>query len=190
MTIQIKSNVKCDVEIIIDGVYVKKIDLSPYIYLTFSIDGLYNKTYGTHYVTAKFIPIDEDYKIMNEYTNFFIDKLKTFVELTVADSVYGEDVVVNVTASENGIIFLTIGNITKEKNVFANTLTKINFGILAANSYDVSVSFDAGDNYKSSSDEGKIIVSPAEAKITDILANDNIYGENTVIKVISAHKKL
>ena len=138
---------------------------------------------GKHDVRITLKPTNTNYDESTYNTEFSVSLKETLIRLDVVDSVYGKDVIVNVTASEDGKIIIKIGDITKEKTVFANTVTKINFGVLAVNSYDVIVSFDAGDNYKLSSGEGKIIVSPAEAKITDIRANNNIYGENTTITV-------
>ena len=62
-------------------------------------------------------------------------------------------------------------------------MTTFNLGVLAANSYNVEVNFDAGENYKTSYKENTIAVSPAIAKITEIQTQNNVYGENTIIKV-------
>ena len=65
----------------------------------------------------------------------------------------------------------------------ANTLTKINFGVLAVSSYNVEASFDAGENYKPSTKNDNIVISPAKAEILILQAENNVYGENTIIKV-------
>ena len=178
--INVKGSIDGIAVVSIDDNYIKNADViaNTVVPVTFE-----NIPAGKHNVSVQLKPSNKNFEESTYNTEFTVSKKDTTVDLDVANSVYGDDVIVNVTASEDGKIIIKIGDITKEKTVFANTVTKINFGVLAVNSYDVIVSFDAGDNYKLSSGEGKIIVSPAEAKITDIQANNNIYGENTTITV-------
>ncbi|WP_405309933.1 hypothetical protein [Methanobrevibacter sp.] len=178
--INVKGSIDGIAVVSIDDNYIKNADViaNTVVPVTFE-----NIPAGKHNVSVQLKPSNKNFEESTYNTEFTVSKKDTTVDLDVANSVYGDDVIVNVTASEDGKIIVKIGDITKEKTVFANAVTKINFGVLAVNSYDVIVSFDAGDNYKLSSGEGKIIVSPAEAKITDIQANNNIYGENTAIAV-------
>ena len=142
-----------------------------------------NITAGKHNVTITLKPTNNNYNESTYNTEFTVSKKETSVNINVTDSIYGEEVIVNVTASEDGKVILTVGDITRERNVLANTETKFNFGVLAADSYEVEVSFDAGENFKPANDHDNIIVSPAKAEILSVQSQNNIYGENTIIKV-------
>ena len=181
--INVKSSVNGDVIVTIDGRNTKIAGVIANSVIPVTIDNPISV--GKHNVSVKIHPSNNNYGESRFNTEYSVSKKETTVVLDVPSSVYGEDVVVNVTASEDGKIILKIDDITKEKTVFANTVTKINLGVLAAKTYDIIASFDAGDNYKSSNDENKIVVSPAEAKITEIQSNNNVYGENTIIDVKS-----
>ena len=178
--INIKSNVDGNIVVKIDNDYIKNINIISNTITPVTFED--NISVGKHNVTIV-LKSSNNYNESIYNTEFTISKKQTSITLNVVDSVYGEEVIINVTASADGKITLKVGDITKEKNIFANTLTKINLGILAADFYDVSVKFDAGENYKLSDAKRNIIVTPAEAKITDIRANNNIYGENTTITV-------
>lgn len=178
--INIKSTVEGSIVVKIDDNYIKNINIVSNTITPVSFED--NIPIGKHNVTI-LLKSSNNYNESTYNTDFTVSKKQTSVSLGVKDSVYGEDVIVNVTASEDGKVILTIGDITKEKTVFANVLTKINFGVLAANSYDVTAEFDAGNNYKPSTDYEELVVLPAEVKITDIQTLDNIYGQNTTINV-------
>ena len=172
----------------VDGVAIVKIDNNNIKNVNIVANTIAPVTFenvpaGKHNVTITLKPSSNNYGESQYNTDFTVSKKGTTVKLATEDSVFGNDVKVNVTASEDGKVIITIGDVTKEKNVFANTLTNINLGVLGAGSYDVGISFDAGDNYKSSQCEGNIIVSPAEAQITEIQSTNNVYDDNTIIKV-------
>ncbi len=172
----------------VDGIVVAKIDDTFIENINIISNSIAPVTFenipaGKHNVTITLKPSNINYDESTYNTDFTVNKKDTTVKLDVENSVYGEEVIVNVTASNDGKVIVTMGDITNEKNVFANTLTKINMGVLAADSYDVIASFDAGNNYKSSNDNGNIIISPAEAQITEIQTTNNTYGEKTIIKV-------
>lgn len=179
-TINIKSTVDGSIVVKIDNEYIKNINIASNTITPVTFED--NIPVGKHNVTIV-LKSSNNYNESTYNTEFTVSKKQTSITLNVEDSVYGEEVIVNVTASEDGKITLTIGDITKERNVFANTLTKINFGVLAANTYDVTANFDAGNNYKPSTKNDNIVVSPAEVKITDIQTFDNVYGQNTTIKI-------
>ena len=164
----------------IDETYIKNINIIANVVVPVTFE---NVPAGKHNVTITLKPSDINYDESTYNTQFTVSKKGTAVQLYVEDSVYGEDVVVNVSASNNGKVIITVGNITKEKDVSANNLYEINFGVLAVDSYDADVTFDAGNNYMVSNDNDKIVVSPAVAKITEIQSDNNVYGEKTIIKV-------
>lgn len=143
----------------------------------------YNIPVGKHNVSVILNPFDKNYDESVFITDYTVSKKQTSVMLDVEDSVYGEDVIVNVTASEDGEIIVKIGNITKTTTVFANVPRSINLGILPADSYLVFVTFTVNDNYQNSSDVGSLIIIQANAYITEIQKEDSIYGENVIIKV-------
>ena len=180
VVINVKGSIDGVATVKIDNIYINNTNVVANVVTPVTFD---NIPVGTHNVSIILTPSNKNYNESVFSTDFAVSKKQTSIILDVEDSVYGDDVIVNVTASEDGNVVITVGDITKERNVFANTLTRINFGIFAADSYAVSAEFNAGNNYRTSTDERNIIVLPAEAKITDIQTSDNVYGQNTIIKV-------
>ena len=178
--INVKGSVDGIAIVKIDETYIKNINV---IANTITPATFENIPAGKHNVTITLKPTNANYNESKYNTDFTVSKKETTIDLNVVDSVYGKDVIVNVTASEDGKVILKVGSITREKNVLANTLTKINFGVLAANTYNVEVNFNAGENYKPSTKNDNIIISPAKAEILILQAENNVYGENTIIKV-------
>jgi len=179
-TINLKSNVDGIAIVKISEEYIKTINIlsntiTPVIFENVPV-GKYNVS-----ITLK--PTNKNYDESSYTTDFKISKKQTTIDLGIEDYIYGDDVIINVTASEDGKIRLNVGNIIRERNVLANTMTTFNLGVLAANTYNVEVNFDGGENYKTSYKENIMTIYPAIAKITDILVQNNIYGENTIIKV-------
>ena len=107
----------------------------------------------------------------------------TTVELNVNNNVYGKNVIVNVTASENGKVTVNVGTNVRTVDVEANKHISIDFGILDAKFYEVNATFNGGNNYEESHDDTSLIVSQAQAKITEIQALNKIYGENVTVNV-------
>ena len=138
---------------------------------------------GKHNVSVVFTPNDDNYDESSCNASFTVFKKSTTVKLDVEDSIYGNEVIVNVTASENGRIIIVAGDVSREMDVSANTLTPVNLGILAADSHEVTATINAGDNYEIGNDADNIVVSPAEAKITAVRTSDNVYGSDSVIRV-------
>ena len=179
-TINVKGGVEGIAIVKIDETYIKNINViaNTIVPVTFE-----NIPVGKHNVTVTLKPTNTDYNESKYNTDFTVSKKESSFNLNVVNSVYGEDVIVNVTANEDGKVILKVGGIIREKNVLANTLTKINLGVLAVSSYNVEVSFDAGENYKPSTKNDNIVISPAKAEIQILQAENNVYGENTIIKV-------
>lgn len=171
----------------IDDKYVKDITVMANTVASISFD---NIPVGKHNVSVQLKPSNNNYDDSLYNTSFTVFKKETNVQLNAKDFIYGEDVIVNVTASENGKIIITMGNMTKEVNVFPNTLNNINLGTFAADSYDVNVSFDAGNNYNKSSNSTKITINPKETYVTVATKGGNYksYGENISIRVIASEK--
>ena len=179
-TINVKSNVDGIAVVKISEEYIKTINI---LANTITPVVFENVPIGKYNVSIALKPTNKNYDESSYKTDFIISKKQTVIDLSVEDSIYGKDVIINVTASEDGKITLTVGDIVRERNVLANSMTTFNLGVLAANSYNVEVNFDAGENYKTSYKENTIAVSPAIAKITEIQTQNNVYGENTIIKV-------
>ena len=99
-----------------------------------------------------------NYTIATANAKFTVNPKKTTVELNVNNCIYGENVIVNVTASENGKVTIRLGSITKTIDVNANTLTPVDFGILDIGLYNISANFTAGNNYINSTATGNVKV--------------------------------
>jgi predicted outer membrane repeat protein len=177
-------NVSADADgiaiISIDGVFNKSVNLLSNVISQISFE---NIPCGNHNITAAFKPNDSNYNESTCKMQFSIFKISTDVNLSVADSVYGEEVIVNVTASEDGKVILKVGNITVEKNVSANIKTSINLGVLKADSYDAEVIFNAGENYDVSNKQKSFTINQVKSEILTLQVQNNTFGENTVINV-------
>ncbi|WP_462316016.1 C1 family peptidase [Methanobrevibacter sp.] len=179
-TVNVKASLDGNVAVKIGNDYIARANVTSGIVK--SID-FANVPAGKHNVSVVFTPNDNNYDASSYNTSFTVFKKSTSVKLDVEDSVYGSEIIVNVTASENGRITVGAGSVSREMVVSANTLTPVNLGILAADSYEVTASFNAGDNYETSIDSGNIVISPAEARINDVQTFDNVYSADSIIKV-------
>ena len=178
--INIKSSIDGIAVVKINETNMKNVSVVANIFVPVTFE---NITAGKHNVTITLKPTNNNYNESTYNTEFTVSKKETSVNINVTDSIYGEEVIINVTASEDGKITLKVGDITREKNVLANTMVKINFGVLATDSYNVEATFSAGENYKPSNKQTTFVISPAKAEITSIQVQNNTYGENTIINV-------
>ena len=182
-TLYIKGNVDGIVDVTIDGSLKKshnrKINLMANTITPVVFENLPS---GIHEASIKLNPTNKNYNCSFDYAQFNISKKDTFVNLNCTDFIYGENVIINVTASENGLVVLKVGDAYVKKNVFANIPTNFNFGVLAANKYEVDLLFDAGINYKTTHTNNNLIVNPAKP-ITEIQILSNEYGERSKIRV-------
>ena len=178
--VNVKASVNGEVTVKIDNTYINNTNVvaNTVTPITFN-----NIPAGPHNISVVLTPSNKNYNESLYNTEFTVSKKQTSITLGVENSVYGEEVIINVTASEDGKITLKVGDITRERNVLADTMVKINFGILAADSYNVETTFNAGENYKPSNKQTTLVVSPAKAEITSIQAQNNTYGENITINV-------
>ena len=132
----------------------------------------------------KLIFSGDDYYRYSEYlTNLTINPKFTSTHINVTNGVYGENVNVNVSASENGKITVKLGTIIKDVNVEANKIYSVDFGILDAKLYTVNATFNGGNNYEESYYDASLVISPAQSKITVIQPLNKIYGENVTVTV-------
>ena len=178
--VNVKASVNGEVTVKIDNTYINNTNVvaNTVTPITFN-----NVPAGSHNISVVLTPSNKNYNESSYNTEFTVSKKQTSIILGVENSVYGEEVIINVTASEDGKITLKVGDITRERNVLANTMVKINFGVLAVDSYNVEATFNAGENYKPSNKQTTLVVSPAKAEITSIQVQNNTYGENTIINV-------
>ena len=178
--INVKASIDGEVTVKIDNSYFNTTNVEANTVTPVTFD---NIPAGPHNVLVTLTPSNKNYNESSFKTGFAVSKKQTSITLGVENSIYGEEVIVNVTADADGKITLKVGDITRERNVLADTMVKINFGVLAANSYNVEATFDAGENYKPSNKQTTLTVSPAKAEINSIQVQNNTYGENTFINV-------
>ena len=178
--INVKSSIDGEITVKVNENYIKTVNI---VANTITPVNFNNIPAGKHNISVVLNPSNKNYIPSSFNTDFTVSKKQTSVTLAVEDSIYGNDVIINVTSSEDGKVTLCVGDITREKTVLANTLTKFNLGVLAADSYNIEVIFDAGSNYKTSNSRDNILVSPAKSDFISIETQDNTYGENTIIKV-------
>lgn len=149
-TLYIKSSVDGCVVITIDPSskksYTKEVNVMADITVPVVFKNLLS---GTHEVSIKLNPTSKNFNSSSDYRKFNISKKDTFVNLNITEFSYGQKVIIPVTASENGKVTLKVGKISRVKNVLANISTNFDFGVLPANMYNVSLSFNAGTNYNS-----------------------------------------
>ena len=178
--INVKGSVEGIAVVKIDNKYLNNINIMANTITPINFENIPS---GKHDVTITLKPTNTNYAESTYTTEFTVSKKETSVNLEVIDSKYGKNVIVNVTASEDGKVIVKVGEITREKNVLANVPTTINFGVLAANSYDAEVTFNAGENYIKTTKQKSFTVNPAISEIITLQAQNNTYGENTIINV-------
>ena len=178
--INVKGSVEGIAVVKIDNTYFNNVNIMANTVTPINFE---NIPTGKHDVTITLKPANTNYAESTYTTEFTVSKKETSVNLEVIDSEYGKNVIVNVTASEDGKVIVNVGDITREKNILANVQTTINFGVLAANSYDAKVTFNAGDNYKIATKQKSFTVTPAISEIVSLQVQNNTYGENTIINV-------
>ena len=178
--INVKGSVDGSVVVKIDDKYEKKINVKANIITPVTFN---NISAGNHEVSVVLTPSNKNYLESSHNTDFTVSKKQTSVNLNVTDMNYGEEVIINVTASDDGKITLTVGDKVYEKSILANKLLQINLGLLESGTYDVNVIFSAGNNYKTSSAGDNLVISPLKSNIDAIETANNIYGEDTIIKV-------
>ena len=161
-TINVKANVDGVAVVKVGDNYIQNINVIANTVTPVNFD---NIPAGKYNVSVVLKPTSKNHDESNFVAELTVSKKGTSVNLNVEDVTYGTETIVKVTASEDGKIILNIGDITRERNVLANTMTQFNLGILSANSYDVRVEFDAGENYKTSSNNTKLIINPKNSNI-------------------------
>ena len=178
--INVKSTVGGLIVVNIDNKYIQNINIFPNTITPVTFED--NIPVGTHNVTIVLKSTD-NYNEASYSTNFIVSKKPTSVDLNVGNITYGDETIIKVTASEDGTVILHVNDIMREKTVLSNTMTQFNLGVLSADTYDIRVDFNAGENYKNTNKQTELLISPATAEIIDVQSKDNIYGENTVINV-------
>lgn len=107
----------------------------------------YSLNSGKHTLTITVHPTDSRIASSTVTEEFEVYKKQTQITLDVKDASEDEDVIVNVTASEDGDVAVKVGETVKNIHLFANQKTQINFGTLKSGNYSVEASFNAGENY-------------------------------------------
>ena len=119
-------------------------------------------------------------------TKVTINPKQTVVSLDVNNKVYGNNVIVKVTASENGKVTVNVGTNVRTVDVEANKVASVDFGILDVNSYEVIATFDGGKNFNTSAYKDFFEISPKASSVTFVnLINNHIYSNNVVVNVKS-----
>lgn len=103
-------------------------------------------------------------------------------EIYVPDNIYGENTVIKVKTNVDGSLTVKLGGNVKVIEVIANQLASVDFGILDANTYDVKMNLNVGNNYISATNSTKITISPKTVSL-NLNAADSTYGNNVVVNV-------
>ena len=106
---------------------------------------------GTRTASVQFTPANDEYNTIKFNVNFTVHQKETNITLDAVDIPSTENLIVNVTATENGTVTVKVGNITKNITVNANETNAIDLGILPLGTYEITANFTANENYTSSS---------------------------------------
>ena len=102
-------------------------------------------------------------------------------EVNATDSVYPDDVVVNITTDTPGTYTVKIGNATKEVNLTAGKNTVNITGVTPGKDQVVNVTFNETENYNPAvNDNAKVTVDKGTPNISEVKAAD-IYAPNDVV---------
>ena len=140
---------------------------------------------GTATVTVSFTGNEQYAPAENKTIKVTVNLKQTTVKVNADNSVYGNNVIVKVTASEKGKVTVQIGNIVKSVNVDANKVTSVDFGILDVNSYEVSATFDGGKNFNTSSDKGSFEISPKNTAVSLNVKDYNV-DEKVIVNLTAS----
>ena len=116
-----------------------------------------------------------------------INKATPKIEVAVNESIYPDDVIVNVKSDVGGTYVVKVGGKTQIVTLEANVAKNISFAGLAANEtgYVVNVTCDETENYTSGINDVVIIkVKKATPKI-EVAVNESIYPDDVIVNVKS-----
>ncbi|MCI7290851.1 MAG: hypothetical protein MR504_01470, partial [Methanobrevibacter woesei] len=105
-----------------------------------------------------------------------VNKADSSVDVSVEDSVYGEDVILNITTSVPGYVAIIIDE--KSTISYVDGLISMELPYIAVGDHDVSVVFIGDVNYESSQANTSFTVDKA---FSDVTVNIHVVGEDYVI---------
>ena len=136
---------------------------------------------------------NDNYGVITKTTKLNIVKIPTEVYIDYADDVdYGESLIINITASVDGVLRVQINDDVQFINIKANEIKKLVLNNYNAGDYDILVNLTPADkHYEVSSDYGYVYIDKSKANLyvysynieigqsTDIIAklNSNITGK-------------
>ncbi len=153
---EITSSVDGEATADIDNADIKSISVVAGNTYNIAFDGIQA---GKHTLTVTVTPADVKINALTVKKDFNVAKKQTSITLDVKDISNADDVILNVTASDNGKMTIKIAGITKTADVNANVKTQVNLGKITAGSYAVIASLDAGANYIESTASKTLMVS-------------------------------
>lgn len=116
--------------------------------------------------------------------SFKVFKLNSFIDVNVSDVVYGEDVFIDVFLSGDatGTVRLLLNN-QNYKSSLVGGRTSFILHDLGVGFYKVKIFYSGDDNYYSNTSDISFYVLKDHISL-DVSANDVLYGEDAVIKVV------
>ncbi|MBQ7928657.1 MAG: hypothetical protein IJ287_07975 [Methanobrevibacter sp.] len=140
----ITSNVAGSISIYLDDSYCGYLDVEANKRAEFSFGYL---PAGNHEIRIVITPSNPRV-IQKTFTkSFTVYKKPTSIVVDVLDGVDDKNVIVQLTASEDGTVELKVADIVKQVNVKANVKSSADLGVFAKGSYSVLARFSAGDNF-------------------------------------------
>ena len=152
ITSSVDGTIKAD----IDNGNIKNINVAADKLYKISFDGI---SAGKHTLTVTVTPTDTKINAVTVKKDFYVAKKLTSIILDVKDTTNIEDVIVYLTASENGKATVKLAGILKAVDVNANVKVEVNLGKINSGSYAVSASLNAGANYLESTASKTIKIS-------------------------------
>ena len=137
---------------------------------------------GSYEITFDF-KSTANYNLYHDTLNLTVNSEDINLNVSVFDSIYGDNVIVNVTSSLFGNVTVKISDLNQTREVVSDEIVSFDFGVLDSDKYTVNITFTSKNN-KTVINTTSFSVLPINPIIT-IESEDYLYGSDVIVNVTS-----